>query len=73
MSQVAKCFGTPKMYTTIVLAVQIFSTNTIYPIKETLSMFITLSLQLSKNISLFQHSLKPGFNTSVNSSLPKTM
>ena len=73
MSQVAKCFGTPKIYTTIVLAVQIFFTNTIYPIKETLSMFITLSFQFSKNISLFQHLLKPGFNTSVNSGLPKTM
>ena len=73
MSQVAKCFSSPKTYTTILLAVKIFSTNTIYLIKETLSMFITLSFQLFKNLSLFQHLVKSGFNASVNSGLPKTM
>ena len=50
-----------------------FSANTIYLIKENLSIFITLSLQLFKTPSVFQHLANLAFIVPVNSVLSQAI
>ena len=50
-----------------------FSANSIYLIKENLSMFITLSFQLFKTLSVSQHLANPGLNAPGNPGLPQTV